>query len=172
MFVPNITQLHKNRVNMDITLRLNAAQYCPRVFLCINSILRITSSIFTKTVYNKITQLVMQQKRKDGSVNPFKYQSGHAVTRHTTKLETGGGQLSCQLKPCKKHSYITIITVFETLLVWEICWYVKYQVWRSGAAALWSSCRRWWWRSLLVALQFLKSSHRAFLPPLCPLGSN
>lgn len=99
MFVPNITQLHKNRVNMDITLRLNAAQYCPRVFLCINSILRITSSIFTKTVYNKITQLVMQQKRKDGSVNPFKYQSGHAVTRHTTKLETGGGQLSCQLKP-------------------------------------------------------------------------
>lgn len=64
MFVPNITQLHKNRVNMDMMLRLNAAQYCPRVFLCINSILRITSSIFTKTVYNKITQLVMQQKKK------------------------------------------------------------------------------------------------------------
>lgn len=36
------------------------------------------------------------------SVNPFKYQSCHTVTRYTTKLETGGGQLMYQLKTCKK----------------------------------------------------------------------
>ncbi len=137
VFVPNITQLHKNRVNMDMTLRLNAAQYCPHVFLCITSILRIASSIFTRTVYYKITQLIMQQQKKTDQSIRLNTKAVTLLPVTPPNWKRGVGSSRANSNPARntvilqssqylKHYYMLICEV-PGLKIWSSCSLVQLQ---------------------------------------------